>query len=226
MAVPTVTSTTVNAQTSASTTLTFNMPATRPDGDLFVAIGMKDDNPAWTGVPSNWTEIFQAPDATDVRLGAWWWVGDTEPASYALSMDSEVATAVVLHIDGVNLGAPVDDFDTDIGSSTNATSPESTVTQADTLVVRCAAVDRDAVTATPATELTKGGGGGASDVGWGVSREDGPASGGTGTAAFTNANDEWVAATIVLAPFVVFVAANLSDVAFPDQNSFTGPFEV
>lgn len=224
MAVPTVTDTTVNASTG--TTLTVNMPATRPDGDFFLCIAMKDDDPSWTNIPSNWTEIFQVTDGAQCKLGAWWWVGDGEPASYSLTMDSETAEAVVLRIDGANLSIPIDDFDTDTGSSTNATSPESTVTVADTLVIRCAVVDRDAITATPVTELTKGGGGGAADVGWGVSREDGPASGGTNTAAFTNATDEWVAATIVIAPFIAFTASNLSDVDFPDQNYFTGPFEI
>lgn len=224
MAAPTVTDTTVNASTG--TTLTVNMPATRPDGDLFVCIAMKDDDPAWTSIPSNWNEIFQVPDGTQCRLGAWWWVGDGEPSSYSLSQDNETAEAVVLRIDGANLAVPIDDFDTNTGSSTDAVAPESTVTQADTLVIRAAVVDRDAITATPVTELTKGGGGGAADVGWGVSRENGPASGGTGTAAFTNATDEWVAATIVIAPFFPFTASNLSDVVFSAQNLYQPPIEV
>lgn len=222
--VASVTSTTVNASTG--TTLTVNMPATRPDGDLFVCIAMKDDDPSWTSIPSNWTELFQITDGTQCKMGAWWWIGDSEPASYSLTMDSEVAEAVVLRIDGANLAVPIDDFDTTTGSSTDATSPESVVTQADTLVIRCAVVDRDAITATPATELTKGGGGGAADVGWGVSWELGPASGGTGTAAFANATDEWVAGTIVIAPFVAFTASNLSDVVFSDQNLYHPPIEI
>ena len=226
MAVPTVTDTTENVQNIASTTLTVDMPATRPDGDFFLAICFKDDNPAWTDIPPNWTEIFQTPDVTNVRLGAWWWVGDGEPASYSLTMDSEIATSVVVRIDGANLQVPIDDFDTATGSSTNALAPESTVTQADTLVIRAAAVDRDDITGTQATELAKGGLGGANDVGHGVSAENGPASGGTGTAEFTNDTDEWVAGTIVIAPFAAFVANDLSDVAFPDQNYFVGPFEV
>ena len=227
MAVPTVTDTTVNPQTSNNTTLTVNMPATRPDGDLFIAICMKDDDPDWTNVPSNWTEIFSVTQGTNQRLAAWWWVGDGEPSTYSLTQDSEIATAVVLRIDGARLDVPIDDFDTATGTNANTLAPESTVTVADTLVIRCCAVDTDHVTATQATELTKGpASAGAGKVGWGVSKENGPASGGTGTAAFTNDADEWTAATIVIAPFIAFTADDLSDVAFPDQNFFTGPFEI
>ena len=104
--------------------------------------------------------------------------------------------------------------------------PESTVTQVDTLVIRCAAVDRDDITATPADELAKGGNGNANDVGHGVSEEPGPSSGGTGTAAFTNDTDEWVSGTIIIAPFAAFTASNLSDMEFPDQSFELGPFEI
>ncbi len=224
MAVPTVTDTTVQA--SAGTTMTVTMPATRPDGDFFLCIAMKDDDPPWTAIPSNWIELFQVTDGAQCRLGAWRWIGLSEPSSYSLTQDNEVSEAVVLRIDGANVNDPIDDFDTDTGSGIDATAPESVVTQADTLVIRAAVVDRDAITATPVTELTKGGGGGAADVGWGVSKENGPPSGGTGTAAFTNASDEWVAATIVIAPHIPFTASNLSDVKFPDRNYFVGPFEI
>jgi len=220
------TSLTLNEQTGNSTTLTVNMPAVRPDGDLFIAICFKDDDPAWTGIPSNWIEIFQVTDGAQCRLGAWWFVGDAEPASYSLTMDSEIGVATVLRIAGARLDAPIDDFDTDTQSSIDATSPASDTTIADTLVIRAAVVDRDAITATQATERTKGGGGGAADVGYGVSTAIQASIGTTGTSVFTNASDEWVAATIVIAPFIPFTANDLSDVVFPDQNLFMGPFEI
>ncbi len=227
MAIPTVTSTTINRQTSASTTLTFNMPATRPDGDLFLALGFKDDDPAWTAIPSNWIEIFQEPDATNVRLGAWLFVGDNEPASYALTMDNEVATAIILRIDGARLDLPINKFATANGSGANQNAPAATPTVAETLVIRAIAVDRDDVTGTQPTTLSAGGGGGANDVGDGSSREDGPAADtSTGTAQFTHATDEFASATICIAPFVAFVSDDLSDVVLAELNQFSGPFEI
>ncbi len=228
MAVPTVTSTTINRQTSNSTTLVFNMPATRPDGDLFLALGFKDDDDAWTGIPSNWEEeIFQEAAGTAARLGAWWFVGNNEPASYSLTQDNEVATAIILRIEGARLDLPINKFATANGSGANQVAPAATPTVAETLVIRAIAVDRDAVTATQPTELSAGGGGGAGDVGDGSSREDGPAADTTtGTAQFTHATDEFASATICIAPFIAFVSDDLSDVVFPDQNFFTGPFEI
>lgn len=227
MVAPTVSDTTVNAQISNSTTLTVNMPTTRPDGDFFLCISFKDDDPAWTGIPSNWTEIFQEADPTNIRLGAWYWIGDNEPASYTLTMDSEIGTAIVLRIDGARLDNPIDDFDLAEGSGANQLAPASDVTVDDTLVIRCIALDKDAVTASQPTTLTVGGGDGAADVGHGVSRELGPtAPASTGTSQFTHAVDEFVAATIVIAPFIPFISGNLSDVAFPAENSFVGPFEI
>lgn len=225
MAIPTIFESTINRQ-AVSTTLTFNMPATRPDGDLFLALGFKDDDPAWTNIPSNWTELFQETDGGQVRLGAWWWTGDNEPASYTLNQDNEVATAIVIRIDGANLNGPIDVFAVDNGSGSNQLAPAATVNVADTLVIRAIAVDRDDVTGTQPTEIAANGGGGANDVGDGSSFEDGPGSGSTGTAQFTHANDEFASATICIAPFIAFISDDLSDVIFPRQNSYVGPFEI
>ncbi len=228
MARPVVASTTVNEQTTASTTLTVNMPETRPEGDLFACFAFKDDDPAWTSIPSNWTEIFQIDQGTaGPRLGLWMWEGGpTEPTSYALGQDNEIAASVVLRITGSDAASPLDTFGTDTGSSANADAPDVTVGVPNTLVLRACAVDTDAVTATQATERAKGGGGAAGDVGYGVSTDDGPASGGTGTKQFTHSTDTWVTATVTIREFVAFSASNLSDVEFPVQNSFLGPFEI
>ncbi len=228
MTVPTVTFT-ENAQTGNTTSLAVNMPATRPDGDLFIAICMKDDNVDWTGMPDKWHNLFTRSDPTNVRMNAWWWVGDDEPASYTLTMDSENATAVVLRVLGARLDNPLNGLVPSIstGFGTNALAPDFTVNVADMLVIRCAVVDRDGITATPDTEVTSGGAGGSSAIGWGISRLDGPAiDTAVGTAAFTNASDEWVTATFGIAEFVGFSMANLRDGKMPDQNSLVGPFEV
>lgn len=227
MAVPTVFEATINRQTSASTTLTFNMPATRPDGDFFLALGFKDDAVAWTGIPSNWIEIFQEAAGTAARLGAWQFIGADEPASYALTMDNENATAIIVRIDGARLDLPINQFETANGSGANQVAPAATPTVAETLVIRAIAVDRDDVTATQPVELSAGGGGGAADVGDGSSAEDGPAADvSTGTAQFTHATDEFASATICIAPFIAFISDDLSDVIFPQQNYYTGPFEI
>ncbi len=228
MAIPTETDTTINRQSSASTTLTFNMPTTRPAGDFFLALGFKDDDDAWTGIPTNWTEIFQEGAGTAARLGAWWFVGGaSEPATYALTMDNEIATAIIIRIDGARLDVPINQFAATNGSGANQLAPAATPTVAETLVIRAIAVDRDDVIAAPAVQLSANGGGGANDVGDGSSKEDGPdADTTTGTAQFTHATDEFASATICIAPFIPFVSDDLSDVAFPEQNLFTGPFEI
>jgi hypothetical protein len=181
----------------SGTSSTVTMPATRNDGDFFVCIGAKDDNDAWTGIDAKWNEITQISQGTQQNLGAWWWVGASEPASYSISHDNEITEYCILRYTGASgiHGTPT----TGTGNSANGDAPDFTPTLADTAIIRGISVDRDAVTATQPTEDAAVGGGGANDVGLGVSHEAGPAADtAAGTAAFTHATDEWSSITIAI----------------------------
>jgi len=74
MPVPVIVSTTVTDQHAGpDTTLVVNMPAARPDGELYLAICMKDDDIDWSVEPTNWTELLNVINDQE-RLRAWFWI--------------------------------------------------------------------------------------------------------------------------------------------------------
>lgn len=200
---PVIESSTVSSG-DGGTTLTVVMPATRPDGDLYIAFCMKDDDPDWSGIPGNWTSIHTDNEgAGSPRYHAWWWIGSSEPATYTLTSDDERAISVVVRISGADSINPIHLTGITTGSSSNASAPDITTTLKVTLVLRAMALDGKAVTGTPATTLEMGSSGGDSTnrVGYAVSAADGPnPAGATGTAQFTHNSDTWVSATIAIKP--------------------------
>ena len=65
---------------SYGTSYTFNMPSTRPDGDMFIVFIAKDDDQDIT--ISGWTELASPSDAGTHRCYAFYRLGSSEPASY------------------------------------------------------------------------------------------------------------------------------------------------
>jgi len=65
-------------QGSNSTTFTMNMPATRPAGDLYVAIIGKDDGRTVNKpVDGNWIQAVHQTDSGDtINLSIWWKIGE------------------------------------------------------------------------------------------------------------------------------------------------------
>ena len=60
----------------ATTTPTFNMPAVRPDGAVYILWAIKDDDADWGSVPSKFNTIITEQVGSLMRGHAWWWVGD------------------------------------------------------------------------------------------------------------------------------------------------------
>jgi hypothetical protein len=183
------------------------MPATRPDGDLYVAIVGKDDDPSFTA-HSSWTnELYNNEEggAQGPRGGVWWRIGSNESASYDWTGDDEEWAGMVLRISGFSLGNVVDSMATDVGTTGAVILPAITPTYGDGLILRIAAVDTDEFGAGyypgTQTEITtqssSAGGAGSAAIAatWITSPPPGGSS--TGTSAFTGGvDDSWVAATI------------------------------
>lgn len=199
MPVPVVESTT--GTTGNSATATFTMPATRPDGDIYIGVIHTDGPRTFSGVDAGWTSIV-GPVQNDCTLQMWWWVGASEPASYTVTISSsERYHTEVWRISGADTTTPINVSGSSTGTSTTATAPDVTTTGDATLVLRSAAADRVTISATPATEAYKGvTPGTTSGVGYGGSSEDGPSpAGATGTADFTVAESEtWATATVAI----------------------------
>lgn len=188
MAIPTIESTTLTTNTT-----TVAMPATRPDGDLYVCIAMNGDNGAFTA-PAAWTDICGIADRA--AINAWYRIGDSEPASYTITGGNQPAF-VIYRFSGFNTSNPIDISGTATGTSTTGTAPDITTTVDETMVIRFMSIRKNGVTSTPSTEDYKG------DVGYtgyGCSHEDGPnPAGATGTGVFTHSSEGWSAGTIAIA---------------------------
>lgn len=200
---PVFESNTKSENTTDAASLTIDMPATRPDGDLYLFLLMKDGTGDFGGIDGSWDSIFNETSLGNVRFGAWQKIGSSEPASYSVTHASEQSVCNVLRISGAHATTPINVSETDSGAaSANVDAPDATTTVALTLGIRALCADNVDVTGTPSTEIVKGrtssGGGG---VGYGVSWEAGPdPAGATGTATFTNAADGFLSATIAIAP--------------------------
>lgn len=201
MALPVFESSTLSLNAANATTLTVDMPATRPDGDLYLFVAGKDGGDDFTGIDASWTEIHSLDNAANHRLHAWFKIGSGEPASYALTTDSQESWGIVIRISATagTLGINADGIVTFNGVDQSA--PDITTTQDETLVIRIMNLDTDIVTATPVTEIvaTSTSGGGAGSVSIGASRETGPnPAGATGTAQFTHVSDDGETSTIAV----------------------------
>ena len=198
MAVPVIASSTESSGSGTSTTV--NMPATRPDDDIFIAIGSKDDDNAWSSVPGAWgAAVLDIGQGTgEHRLTLWAWKGATEPASYGISHDNEITEFTILRLTGGDENDIIEASGSNTGDSAQATAPDITPTNSNTLALRVFGCDRRTFSNLPATVEVNVGAGGAGDVSLAVSFADGPAGGsGTGTATGDlSATDEWIAFTV------------------------------
>jgi hypothetical protein len=222
---PAIESLTETAGSGTSTTV--NMPSTRPDGDLYICVGHKDDDQEFT-IPTpaadHWTEIASVSDGTQVRSMAWWWEGASEPASYAITHDSEITHFEIIRISGADTTTPIDTFHAVGSSGANAQVQHNSTTNAKCLILACASVDRDGVDHAPEdgdwpvfyTPLTTGGAGGANDVGWGLAYGGHEASGdphiGTDNPNWEHGTDEYALIWIAIKTGAVAsdMAASLS----------------
>jgi hypothetical protein len=175
------------------------MPNPRPDGDAYFVFGSKDASGGFNAWPEHMTPIGSVAQGLAVRGTIRVWIGSNEPASYSLTTASQQSSYTVCQVSGFSLATLWEAVDVNSANQANLTSPDVTTLSDLSLVFRQISVDNVEVTATPATERSKGLTSGTGGVGYGVSSEDGPEpAGSTGTEAWTHASDQAVAITLVI----------------------------
>lgn len=133
----TIESTTVSKQTSDSTTFAMDMPATRPDGDLYIAQITKENDGQITSVPSGWTEVENNASAGSVRFATYYRIGSSEPSSYTwAALESKKWVGAIHRIRDVDNGTPIDASADDTGNTDTPMAPAVTTTSDDALVLR------------------------------------------------------------------------------------------
>lgn len=219
---------------SNGTTFTMSMPATRPAGDLYVALICHDG--AGTnvmGAPSGWTEYADLGEhAAYYKIGTDQG-GGNEASTYQWSGPSEEYAGVIVRVTGFN-SSDVVSGTAGTGSSGSNTTPVFPATTPDndaSLVIRAVGADTDAPSATGwvPTGHTKidsqnSSGGGNGSCGFTAASLDAPplsgVSTGTATLADTSINDSYGASTLAINPAPVTPTAQ-SSVYWAKFNSST-----
>jgi hypothetical protein len=139
-AAPEIASQTVTIEGTSVTTLSFDMPATRPDNDLYIVLIGKDDDPTFS--LTGWTQIQSGNGSSSdfIRFKAFYRIGSSEPASYSTTIDSETYIAVVFRITGADTSSPIDISGVlDHGQTLTPSAPSVTTTVNNTLTIHAVA---------------------------------------------------------------------------------------
>lgn len=155
-----VASVTPTYQDTAAAQHTLAMPASRPDGDLYL-FSVASHGSAPITPPAGLAEIFQVPYGSGTVIGYWALFqrrGSSEPASYQFTSDAGHWASAVLRVTGADLD-PVDAYTLNI-TTTNVylasiTAPAVTPGVSGGALLRLAICDYRGFTATPPTELYK-----------------------------------------------------------------------
>jgi hypothetical protein len=237
---PQVASTAESFQNSNSTNFTMNMPATRPAGDLYIALmcydgdqgdGSGGSNAGNTiSTPSGWTKYANRNGhAAYYKIGTDQG-GGNESASYTFTGDSENWGGVIVRVTGFNASDPINT--SSVGhSNSNAQPvfPAVTPDEDSTLIIRAAGADNDEVTSTAwvppgHTSIEYGGSTqNNNDCAYvAASLDNSPTAGNsTGTATTTQASlsDVYGASTIAINPLVTGSPATSASLDWAKFNS-------
>jgi hypothetical protein len=237
---PQIASATETFQNSNSTTFTMNMPATRPAGDLYLALmcydgdqgdGSGGSNAGNTiSTPSGWTKYANRNGhAAYYKIGTDQG-GGNESASYAFTGDSENWAGSIVRVTGFNSADPINT--SSVGHNNGNAQPvfpAVTTDEDSTLVIRAAGADNDEVTSTawvPAGHTSIEYGGSTqnnNDCAYvAASLDSSPASGvSTGTATTTQASlsDVYGASTIAINPEVTGSIETVASLDWAKFNS-------
>ncbi|NHJ19993.1 MAG: hypothetical protein EAX91_03540 [Candidatus Lokiarchaeota archaeon] len=209
----TIQSTTITKSPPSTPSYNFyvNMPSYRPNGHLYIAQIIMDDDASFTYVPSGWTEIendFATQSGPDVRLATYWKIGSSEPASYRWSCSlSRYWIGVIYRITSFDSNNPIQASATSLlnsPGSSSPTAPSVTTTVDNSLILRMIGAD-DYNTAYPywpsgTTGLFQDHCGFDTVMGASAYHTQSTA-GSTGSAQFTiGASEIWVATTIAIRP--------------------------
>jgi hypothetical protein len=231
---PTIAASNTTTDNSDGTSFTMNMPATRPAGDLYIAMFCHDgSNGSNMTAPAGggWTEYADLQG-----YAAYWKIGTdqgggNEAASYQWTGPNEKYAGVVVRVTGFNTADPVSGTP-GTGSNASAVVPVFPATTPDsdgTLVVRGAGADEDIPSDTgwvPSghTKIASGNSGGTGDCGFVSAALDTPvasgASTGTATLADNSISDDYGASSIAINPTSVS-AATQANVYWAKFNSST-----
>ena len=185
-----------------STSIVVTKPTGTADGDLLVAFVSGEDDAGVLSPPGGWTQIFQIDNPGNFVSGAWFRMASGEPASFTFtSTVSHAMNAGVLRYSGADAANPID-VSAAVAAFGNPTAPSVTTTVADTVVLRVGTLENATVSdidypagTTGRVEFDV-----ASGQVTGVADTLQASAGATGTAAFTGTADDYVAATIAIAP--------------------------
>ena len=148
MALPVVESYTYTNNGSNSVA-TVNMPATRPDGDLYLVMVFVDSD--YVTAATGWTELQAG--VTNAECNGWmgYRIGSSEPASYSFTLSSSDESSVHLwRISGFDATTPINDSAYFNNLRSNAVCLTLTTTANDCLILQGIGIDDDPLTETPA----------------------------------------------------------------------------
>lgn len=193
-----------SVQSAASAAFSVAMPSPSPDGDLYIAQIVQEGGAGISGVPAGWTEIQSRRMASKVRMGTYYRMGNSEPASYTWeAADASAWLGTVYRMSTVDPTNPINVWADGSGNSAIPTGPTVTTTVDGALVLRMFGAEGDPASTDywPAGTTAVWQNSIAGIVMGGAAMAEQPASGDTGPASFSlTANAKWVAATVAIAP--------------------------
>lgn len=209
---PAIASATVSKRTF-SPSFDMDMPAVRPDGDLYMAYVAVDEILNIT-VPGTWTPVYELThsDPEQIALAVYTWIGSSEPATYGLSGDAGSSNwaGAIVRITNIDPTTPVNVSASAVSSSHDTpTNPSVTPTVDGTLVLFAMAITDDRLededipsgTALAVTVSSP-----FPDVSLGIASGLGTKNGPTGTRPWIkfdpppNLSDAWITVTAAVAP--------------------------
>ncbi|RKY10123.1 MAG: hypothetical protein DRP66_00455 [Planctomycetota bacterium] len=200
----TLESTTISKETGGSSNFVMSMPATRPDGDLYLAQIAQEGGASISSIPGGWTEITDSNRSNSIRLATYWKIGSSEPATYTWSGSSSKKWLGAIHrISGINTGSPINASGDGTGDSSSPTAPSVTTTVDDGLILRMYGAEGDEQKSSywPSGTTAIFQDDSSGSVVSAAAYEYEVSAGSTGTGAFSmNGSKKWVAATVAIAP--------------------------
>ncbi len=221
---------------SNTTSFVMSMPATRPAGDLYLAMLCHDGSngsgsPGGTSgntisTPSGWTKYADVQGfAAYYKVGADQG-GGNEASSYTFTGNNEQWGGVIVRVSGADTSSPISGTPGVGFSTSNAvpTFPATTPAADNTLIIRAVGADNDHPSNSAAwvpsahtriaSNSSNTSGSGTNDCGYAAATMDNsPASGvstGTVSLADSSVNDDYGAATIAIKPVASTVATQTS----------------
>ena len=199
---PTVVTTTISKE-SGEEKFDVSMPATRPDGDLYIAQICLKDGEEIESVPNGWTEITNSDMLGNIQLATYWKIGSSEPSEYTWEADEETEWIGAIHrVVGIDTSDPINVSGDDTGDSASPTAPSVVTTDDDCLILRMYGAEgaEQASTYWPSGTTPIFQDDSSGSVVGAAAYEDQLSAGSTGTGAFSmTGSKKWVAATVAIA---------------------------